>query len=91
MTRRPRKVGKNQWGVEIKPAKYHAGTSVIVTFAKVHGIPKTRIRGYIRSVKGRFLDTPELAEYRYEVVLDKKYCSSIIVTMRVESIEEAPQ
>jgi len=84
-------VGKNRYGVEVKPAKFHAGTSVIVTFAKVHGLPKTRIRGYIRSVKGRFLDTPELAEYRYEVILDKKYCSSIVFSVPVETIEEAPQ
>ncbi len=84
-------MGKNRYDVEIKPAKFHAGTSVIVTFAEVYGLPKTRIRGYIRSVKGKFLDTPELASYGYEVVLDKKYCTSIIVTMRVESIEEAPQ
>jgi len=81
-------MGRNRYGVEIKPAKYLAGTSVIVTFAKVHGLPKTRIRGYIRSVKGKFLDTPELASYGYEVILDKKYCSSIIFTMGVERIEE---
>ena len=84
-------MGRNRYGGEIQLAKFHAGTSVIVTFAKVHGLPKTRIRGYIRSVKGRFLDTPELANYGYEVILDKKYCSSIIFTMRVEQIEEAPQ
>jgi hypothetical protein len=83
-------VGKNRYGVEIKPAKYHAGISVIVTFPKVGGLKLTRIRGYIRSVKGRFLDTPALAEFRYEIILDKKYCSSISFSVRENMIREAP-
>ena len=74
--------------MEIKPAKYGAGNSVIVTFPKVHGLKKTRIRGYIRSVKGRFLDTPRLASFRYEVILDEKYCSELICTVPENYISE---
>lgn len=81
-------MGRNRYGVEIEPAKYRAGVSVIVTFAKTYGLPKTRIRGYIRSVKGRFLDTPELANFRYEVILDKQYCSTSIMSVLEDQITE---
>jgi len=83
-------MGKNRYGVEIKPAKYHAGISVIVTFPKVSGLKKTSIRAYIRSVRGRFLDTPALANFRYELILDEKYCSSISFTVPENMIKEAP-
>ncbi len=70
-------------------AKYRPGQRVTHDFGKVPGIARqnSRVAGVIIGVRGRFLATPELAEWVYTVELDAPFCSETRWSLQERRLE----
>ena len=72
----------NDWKAAPQRAKFRAGERVRVTFTDGE-----QIDGRIRNVQCRFLRTPELTEFRYEVWLFRKRFTSEIWRVHERQVE----